>query len=220
MARALLWGTATLGLVACTDGASERTITTTVPAATTTSFETLPPVGVFNYPTGSDDVIAQISVDLDAPVAMPLLTIYGSGRTIAAVDDQWRTGSITDLDLQDFFDDARSIGLLDDDLVLRGRIESEQPNIAVFFDVDGRRLNHELDLVRIERPASMRAFLQRAATSNHRRLRTGDVDQLRRRRLHRCRRAWRRLRPPGPPPRRRRHAGCGRRHRAVVGSPS
>jgi hypothetical protein len=166
MARALLWGTATLGLVACTDGASERTITTTVPAATTTSFETLPPVGVFNYPTGSDDVIAQISVDLDAPIAMPLLTIYGSGRTIAAVDDQWRTGSITDLDLQDFFDDARSIGLLDDDLVLRGRIESEQPNIAVFFDVDGRRLNHELDLVRIERPASMRAFLQRAATSN------------------------------------------------------
>jgi len=138
--------------------------TTAAPA--TTTVETLPPVGVHTYPAGVDDVIVQISVDVDAPLALPVLTVYGNGRVVNAVGDEWRQGRTTDLVLQDVFDEADSIGLLDDDLVLRGQIDEGQPNIAVFLDVDGRQLNHELDLVRIERQVTIRAFLQRTATAN------------------------------------------------------
>lgn len=161
----MLCGAVALLAASCTSGDGDRAAPTSVAPATTT-VETLPPVGVYTYPGGVDDVIAQISVDVDAPLPLPVLTVYGNGRVVNAVDDEWRQGRTTDLAIQEVFDEADSIGLLDDDLVLRGQVDEGQPNIAVFLAVDGRQLNHELDLVRIERPVSIRRFLLRTATSN------------------------------------------------------
>ncbi len=149
----------------CTGAPERSTPTQPVPAASTT-FATLPPVGVFTYPTDSSDVVAQISVDVNAPIPLPLLTIYGDGRVVNAFENDWLVGAVSDVALQGFFADADSIGLLDGDLVLRGRDDRGQPNIGVYLEVDGRTLNHELDLVRIERPVNLRAFLQRSATTN------------------------------------------------------
>ncbi len=150
---------------ACTGGPNERA-TPPSPSPATTTIVTLPPVGVFTYPSGPGELIVQIRADADGPVSIPLLTVYGDGRAVAAVADGWLEGRVTDLELQEFLDDAHSVGLLDDDLVLRGVDADGRADIEVEFAVDGRRLLHQFDLARIERPIALRAFLVRAATDN------------------------------------------------------
>lgn len=112
-------------------------------------------------------MIAQITVDGGGPVTVPLLTVYGDGRVITAVDGMWLDGIVFDFELQEFFEEVRSVGLLRNELVLRGPEDDETPDIRVDLAVDGRELTHELDLFRIERPTQPRAFLQRAATDNY-----------------------------------------------------
>ncbi len=97
---------------------------------------------------------------------VPLLTLYGDGRAVAADGERWVEGRVGELAVQEFLDDVRSVGLLYDDLVLRIGDGEGLPSITIRLDVDGRRFDHQLDLVRIERPAALRAFLQRAATTN------------------------------------------------------
>lgn len=184
-------GAAVCLAAACTG--SERTSTATTAVVTTGSdpspdaptadaadpnFATLPPVDQFTYPTGSNDVVVQISVDAPAGPDVPLLTVYGDGAVVAATDAGWRIGRVSDLAVQDLLDDAKSVGLLDEALNLRGpetpptgsagaSIEpSDSPDITIRFEVDGRMLQHELDLSRIERPPGIRVFLNAATVEN------------------------------------------------------
>ncbi len=142
-------------------------------------FATLPPVDQFTYPTGIRDVVAQISVDAPAGPDVPLLTVYGDGAVVAATSDGWRLGRISDLAVQELLDDAKSVGLLDQPLILRGPQPpppstgadtgsgpSDSPDITIRFDVDGRTLQHELDLSRIERPPGIRIFVNAATVEN------------------------------------------------------
>jgi hypothetical protein len=126
----------------------------------------LPAVDRFTHPTGDLEVVVQVSVRAEAGPSVPLLTVYGGGTVVAGTRSGWRTGRITELDLQALLDDAEGVGLLDEALVLRrpnpsvaGDRDYSTPDITVSFDVDGRRLVHQLDLARIERPPSIRAFL-------------------------------------------------------------
>jgi hypothetical protein len=172
--------------------ASERTSSTTAgdvstgtsPDAPTVEsagpgFATLPPVDQFTYPTGPDDIVVQISIDAPTGPDVPLLTVYGDGAVVAATNDGWRIGRISDLAVQALLDDAKSVGLLDEPLNLRGpepppsvdaagtSVEpDDSPDISVRFAVDGRTLLHELDLSRIERPPGIRVFLNAAAVEN------------------------------------------------------
>ncbi len=130
------------------------------------TFDTLPPVPVYTYPTAADVVIAQIAVDVENPLTVPLLTIYGDGRVIGVFEDQWLEGTINDVTIQEFFDEADALGFLDEPLVLRGRQPDGHPDLEVELAVDGRRLRHEFDFVRIERPAAPLALLQRVAVQN------------------------------------------------------
>jgi hypothetical protein len=142
-------------------------------------FATLPPVDQFTYPTGTRDVVAQISVDAPAGPDVPLLTVYGDGAVVAATSDGWRLGRVSDLAVQGLLDDAKSVGLLDEPLILRGPAPpppssgagtssgpSDSPDITIRFDVDGRTLQHELDLSRIERPPGIRVFLNASTVEN------------------------------------------------------
>jgi hypothetical protein len=89
-------------------------------------FATLPPVDQFTYPTGTSDVVAQISVDAPAgPEPDPPPPSSGASTS---------TG--------------------------------DSPDITIRFDVDGRILQHELDLSRIERPPGIRVFLNAATVEN------------------------------------------------------
>ncbi len=124
--------------------------------------------------------MAQISVDAPAGPDVPLLTVYGDGAVVAATNDGWRIGRISDLAVQDLLDDAKSVGLLDEPLIPSwtrtaptGRalpstsIEpGDSPDITIRFAVDGRTLLHELDLSRIERPPGIRVFLNAATVEN------------------------------------------------------
>jgi hypothetical protein len=123
--------------------------------------------------------VAQISVDAPAGPDVPLLTVYGDGAVVAATSEGWRLGRISDLAVQDLLDDAKSVGLLDEPLNLRGpdvsppssgggtsTEPSDSPDITIRFDVDGRTLRHELDLARIERPPGIRVFLNAATVEN------------------------------------------------------
>ena len=159
---------------------TETTADDAPPAAP--SFATLPPVDRFTYPTGADDVVAQVLVRAIGP-DVPLLTVYGDGDVVAGTTDGWRAGTATDLQIQGLLDDAESVGLLDDALVLRrpegaGATASggasasvlapppTGPDFTIRFDVDGRVLEHQLDLARIERPPAIREFLNTATTAN------------------------------------------------------
>ena len=141
------------------------------PAVETTptepAFATLPSVDRFTYPTAGSDVVAQIAVRVPLGPDVPLMTVYGDGTAITATNEGWRTGRITDLDIQDLLDDAESVGLLDDALVLRGPDPTRLgPDITMRFDVDGRMLVHQLDLSRIERPPGIRVFVNDATVGN------------------------------------------------------
>lgn len=131
------------------------------------SLETLPPIPDYAYPTGSRDVVAQIATSPDGRRDYPLLTIYGDGRVVSLVGDEWRTGTTDELALLSFLQDVDAVGLLDEPLVLRNSAqELPRPDITVRLRVDGARLEHRLDLARIERPSEPRAFLQEAALRN------------------------------------------------------
>ena len=105
---------------------------------------------------------------------MPVLTVYGDGAVIAGTADGWRSGRISELAIQRLLADAESVGLLDDELVLRrtdllsSRDDdtATDPDITVLLAVNGRTLVHQLDLARIERPPSIRAFLSEATIQN------------------------------------------------------
>jgi hypothetical protein len=143
-------------------GATDRA----APPPTAPAFATLPAVDRFTYPDGADDVVAQVSIRVPVGPTVPILTVYGNGTVIAATNDGWRTGRLSDLDIQGLFDDADGIGLLDDELILRGPDTSAGPDIAISFDVNGRRLTHELDLSQIERPPTIRTFINSATVGN------------------------------------------------------
>ncbi len=128
-------------------------------------FQTLPPVGEYAYPKGPNDIVVQISVD-DQGLAIPLLTVYGGLTVVASTEASWRTGTITDFDVQEFLADAASVGLLDEPLSLRGPDRQAAAQITMRLDVDGTALTHEFDLSAIERPPALRRFLQQAASSN------------------------------------------------------
>jgi hypothetical protein len=147
------------------------------------AFATLPPVDRFTYPTGTDDVVVQVLVSAPLGPDVPLLTVYGDGDVVAGTKDGWRVGTASDLEVQGLLDDADSVGLLDEALVLRGpegataAVSGDTsasvvpppppgPDFTIRFDVDGRVLEHELDLVRIERPPAIWAFLNTATTAN------------------------------------------------------
>ncbi len=135
--------------------------------STEPAFATLPSVDQFTYPTAGSDVVAQIAVRVPLGPDVPLMTVYGDGTAIAATNEGWRTGRIADLDIQDLLDDAESVGLLDDTLVLRGPDPTRVgPDITMRFDVDGRMLVHQLDLSRIERPPGIRVFVNDATVGN------------------------------------------------------
>lgn len=155
---------------------SDRTETTTggdaPPAAP--AFATLPPVDSFTYPTGADDIVVQVLVSAPVGPDVPLLTVYGDGDVVAGTNEGWRSGTISDLEVQGLLDDAESVGLLDDALVLRGPEgasatvsgDTPAPDFTIRFDVDGRVLEHQLDLARIERPPAIWAFLNAATIAN------------------------------------------------------
>lgn len=182
-------------LAACdpSDDAATSTSTTPVSDATGTTqgdtspgapaFDTLPPVDRFTYPTGTDDVVVQILVRAPFGPDVPLLTVYGDGDVIAGTNEGWRSGTVSDLAIQGLLDDAESVGLLDNALVLRvpektGTTVSGDtsaslpsplppgPDFTIRFDVDGRVLEHQLDLARIERPPAIWVFLTSATTAN------------------------------------------------------
>lgn len=145
-------------------------------------FATLPAVDSFTYPTGRDDVVMQIAVRAPSGPDVPLLTVYGNGDVVAGTSDGWRTGTISDLEVQGLLDDAESVGLLDDPLVLRSPGATTTaatatadatvpgrpvgPDFTLRFDVDGRTLEHQLDLARIERPPAIWAFMNGVITAN------------------------------------------------------
>lgn len=129
-------------------------------------FATLPPVDRFDYPSAAGDVVAQVSIRVPVGPSVPILTVYGDGTVIAATNDGWRTGQLSGLDIQGLLDDADAIGLLDDDLILRGPDTTTEPDITIRFDVNGRRLVHELDLARIERPPAIRVLINDATVGN------------------------------------------------------
>ncbi len=133
------------------------------------TFATLPGVDQFTYPSGGSDVVVQIAVRVPLGPDVPLLTVYGDGTVIAAAYEGWRSGRISDLDVQSLLDDADAVGLLDDPLVLRGPDtpgEPVGPDITMWFDVNGRMLVHELDLDRIERPPDIWLFINDATVGN------------------------------------------------------
>jgi hypothetical protein len=137
------------------------------PESSGRAFATLPSVDQFTYPTAATDVVAQIAVRVPVGPDVPLLTVYGDGTVITATNEGWRTGRISDLDVQGLLDDAESVGLLDDALVLRGPDSTTVgPDVTMRFDVDGRMLVHELDLARIERPPGIRVFINDATVGN------------------------------------------------------
>ncbi|HSL74544.1 MAG TPA: hypothetical protein VK853_08750 [Ilumatobacteraceae bacterium] len=135
---------------------------------------TLPPVDQFTHPRGATDVIVQVSTGTPVGPTMPVLTVYGDGAVIAGTADGWRSGRISELAIQRLLADAESVGLLDDELVLRrtdllsSRDDdtATDPDITVLLAVNGRTLVHQLDLARIERPPSIRAFLSEATIQN------------------------------------------------------
>lgn len=145
-----------------------------VPATPGLPSATLPPVDQFTFPRGADDVVVQVSIGVPVGPSVPLLTVYGSGRVIAGTDEGWRTGEVSEFAIQRLLDDAESVGLLDEPLVQRRAdvltsVEadgSEDPDIAVRLAVDGRVLLHELDLLRIERPPGIRAFVSEVTVEN------------------------------------------------------
>ncbi len=188
---------AALGLAFGCTGSDRASIPTTAPLSgaepsvdtgpSAPAFATLPSVDQFTYPTAAGDVVVQIAVRVPLGPDVPLLTVYGDGTVIAATNDGWRTGRISDLDVQGLLDDAESVGLLDDALVLRspdvpaerrgpggtaatnsthGDVMSAGPDITMRFAVDGRVLVHELDLARIERPPGIRVFINDATVGN------------------------------------------------------
>ena len=115
--------------------------------------------------------MAQIAVRTPLGPDVPLLTVYGDRTVIAATNDGWRVGVISDLDVQGLLDDAESVGLLDDALVLRGPdavvdVTPVGPDITMRFDVNGRTLVHQLDLARIERPPGIRVFINNTTVGN------------------------------------------------------
>ena len=132
------------------------------------AFPTLPSVDRFTYSTAPNDVVAQIAVRVPLGPDVPLLTVYGDGIVVAATNEGWRSGRISDLDVQGLLDDAESVGLLDDALVLRSPDTPGEPgpDITMRFAVDGRNLVHELDLARIERPPGIRVFINDATVAN------------------------------------------------------
>ncbi len=122
---------------------------------------------------------------MSAPVGpdVPLLTVYGDGDVVAGTNEGWRSGTVSDLAIQGLLDDAESVGLLDNALVLRVPEEASTtisgdpsasvpppaprgPDFTIRFDVDGRVLEHQLDLARIERPPAIWTFLNTATTAN------------------------------------------------------
>lgn len=112
-------------------------------------------------------MVAQIAVRTPLGPDVPLLTVYGDRTVISATNDGWRVGRVSDLDVQGFLDDAESVGLIDDSLVLRRPNPDDDttpvgPDITMRFAVDGRTLVHELDLARIERPPGIRVFVNNA----------------------------------------------------------
>ena len=132
------------------------------------TFPTLPSVDRFTYPAEPSDVVVQIAVRVPLGPDVPLLTVYGDGIVVAATNDGWRTGRISDLDVQGLLDDAESVGLLDDPLVLRSPATPGEtgPDITMRFAIDGRNLVHEFDLARIERPPGIRVFINDATVGN------------------------------------------------------
>lgn len=110
--------------------------------------------------------MVQIAVRVPLGPDVPLLTVYGDGNVVAATNEGWRTGRISDLDVQGLLDDAESVGLLDDALVLRGPDALAGPDITMRFAVDDRIVVHELDLARIERPPGIRVFINEATVGN------------------------------------------------------
>ncbi|MGI9646302.1 MAG: hypothetical protein ACR2O6_13430 [Ilumatobacteraceae bacterium] len=149
---------------ACTDGDGERARPGPEPTErATTTFATLPPVGSYLYPTEPDTVIIQIVAGAVQP--LPVLTIYGDGRIISVDGDQWVQGTLSDIDVQEFFRDADAVGLLDQPLDLRST-GSGAPDIAVLLEVDGLRLRHSFDVAEIERPAALRSFLVQSSVLN------------------------------------------------------
>jgi hypothetical protein len=139
---------------------------TTAPTSRSEGLDTLPPVDRFTYPSGADDVVVQIAVRAATGPDVPLLTVYGDGTVVAGTADGWRTGRLDDLQIQAFLDDTEAVGLLDRPLVLRGPDPAPTPDITVDLAVNGRVLRHELDLVRIERPPAIRAFLNTTTVEN------------------------------------------------------
>ncbi len=157
-----------LGLAAaCTDGEGERARPGPEPTErATTTFETLPPVGSFSWPPEPDVVIAQVTTTGPTlPAPLPVLTIYGDGRAISVAEDEWVQGTLNEIELQDFFTEAASVGLLDESLELRGPQPDPVPDIAVTFTLDGLDLLHQLDLSAIEWPADIRTFLTQSSAA-------------------------------------------------------
>lgn len=137
----------------------------TPPDPTRSPFDTLPPVNRHVYPTGTDDVVVQVSIDERGP-AVPLLTVYGDLEAVALTADGWRTGTITDFMLEQLLDEAASLGLLDQPIELRGPDSEAPPYITVAFTADAVDIVHEFDLARIERPPALRIFLNEWTSSN------------------------------------------------------
>jgi len=161
---------ATAATTAATDAATDAATSGSSPSVTAGSgsdtFETLPPAGSFGYPTAPDAVVAQISSKVPFGPPVPLLTVYGDRRVIAGTTSGWFEGEIADGDVQLLLGEAESVGLLDGELSLRGPDTGPDPDLTVVLDVDGARLQHELDLSQIERPVALRAFLQDSSVYN------------------------------------------------------
>lgn len=189
--RALVAGACLVGFVtACTPGGGSDDATppsdpTTIETPTTTpspaetidvrssgmtppgasTVGTLPLVSDHTYPTAPDAVVLQLSVD-DRGLSVPLLTVYGSLEAVARTDEGWRTGGVTDFQIQDLLDEADGVGLLGDQLELRGPDLQAPADITVAVFADGIDVVHQFDLSQIERPPALRVLLSRWALSN------------------------------------------------------
>lgn len=127
---------------------------------------TLPPVGTYRHPTGPADVVGQVTVNVTGTAGLPTLTVYGDGRVVSNTRDGWRTGVVSEVEIQELLAGVDAVGLLDAPLSLRGVRPRTRPDFEVRLRVDGEELTHALDLAAIERPPALWIHLHRIGTQN------------------------------------------------------